>query len=118
MNSQSYQNHIIPVVDLWMQDNAPLGWTFMQDNAPCHKARATIAELDRRGIPLLNWPPFSPDLNLIEHVWAWMKDWLQEHYSDLQCSIGELRNRVQLAWDAVPEDFLQKLIKSMPERIN
>jgi transposase len=107
MNSQSYRNHIIPVVDLWMQDNAP-----------CHKARATMAELNRRGIPLLNWPPFSPDLNPIEHVWAWMKDWLQEPYSDLQCSIGELRNRVQLAWDAVLEDFLQKLIKPMPERIN
>ena len=90
----------------------------MQDNAPCHKARSTMAELERQGIHPLKWPAFSPDLNPIEHVWSWMKDWLQDNYPDLQCPLPELRNRVQAAWDAVPEDFLLKLVHSMPERIN
>lgn len=50
MNAQLYQEHIGPAVDAWMQENASSSWTFMQDNAPCHKARSTIADLERRGI--------------------------------------------------------------------
>lgn len=116
VTASAYQEHIIPVVDAWMQENASLGWTFMQDNAPAHKAYSTLAELDVRGIQCMDWPAFSPDLNPIEHVWAWMKDYLQNNFSE-QCSLPELRRRVQSAWEAVPEDFLLKLVHSMPERV-
>ena len=47
---------------------------FMQDNAPGHAAEYTIQELKDRGIPVIEWPPYSPDLNPIEVVWNIMKD--------------------------------------------
>ena len=92
----------------------------MQDNAPSHSARATKAELPRRGINLLTWPPFSPDLNPIEHVWDSMKDYMQEKYPELEGKSrvpGErLRQIVVEAWDSISSEYLLHLIESMPNR--
>lgn len=44
------------------------GLIFMQDNAPGHAAAITIEDLRERGIDIVQWPPFSPDLNPIETV--------------------------------------------------
>jgi ketohexokinase/beta-glucosidase len=40
----------------------------MQDGAPGHVTRETKQDLEERGIIIIFWPPFSPDLNLIERV--------------------------------------------------
>lgn len=35
----------------------------MQDGAPGHAAAKTKEDLRERGITVMDWPPFSPDLN-------------------------------------------------------
>ena len=89
---------------------------FMQDSAPAHSARGTIDELRQRNIQCLNWPAYSPDLNPIEMVWNWMKDWIQDRYDDELRTYDALRKAIQEAWEAVPESFLQEKIEEMPER--
>ena len=65
----------------------------MQDYAPGHAARYTREKLIEEGIILTDWPPFSPDLNLIECVWKLMKQWIQDTYgARARClKYGELR---------------------------
>ncbi|KAI0994178.1 hypothetical protein K3495_g14006 [Podosphaera aphanis] len=94
----------------------------MQDNAPPHKARQTMDELRERNISPITWPLYSPELNLIEHVWKLMKDYIAYHYPDLapenNRSQDELRRIVAEAWDrAVDKNELENLVESMPNRI-
>jgi hypothetical protein len=45
-----------------------------------------------------------------------MKDWIQERYDDDLCSYDALRAAINAAWEAVEEDFLLQLLKTMPAR--
>ncbi len=53
----------------------------MHDNAPCHSARSIKAFLSETGVEFLNWPAYSPDLNPIEKLWAWIKFKLYSEFS-------------------------------------
>ena len=44
------------------------GLIFMQDNARVHTAGVTKNWLEIHGIEVMEWPPYSPDLNPIEHL--------------------------------------------------
>ena len=74
-------------------------------------------------IPILDWPPYSPDLNPIEIVWAWLKEWVCEHYPDLrEMGITEdayqrLYSALQEGWEAIPQTKIDHLIKTMDQRV-
>jgi DDE superfamily endonuclease len=121
MNSESYREHVVPLIEGWIRLRRQNNWAeeliLMQDNAPCHTARATLQDLAERHIRFLGWPAFSPDLNPIETVWNWMKDWIDDHYGDDELiSNDAVREAVSLAWEAVPEQLLEDLVKEMPAR--
>ena len=89
----------------------------IQDGALGHSAAFTREELRERGIELIFWPPFSPDLNPIEMAWNWMKDWIQGRYpDDINKNYDRLRDAVIAAWRAIPEAFLDDLIEEMGAR--
>jgi ketohexokinase/beta-glucosidase len=91
----------------------------MQDGAPGHAAKETKALLRQLGIVTILWPAYSPDLNPIETLWKYMKEYLQRKYGDCKFkSYPEQRARVQEAWDeVVTPGLLIELIKSMPRRM-
>ncbi len=72
---------------------------FQQDNAPCHKARIIsdwFLEHDNE-FTLLKWPPQSPDLNPIEHLWD--VEERENHIMDLQpTNLQQLRDAIMTIW--------------------
>ena len=51
-------------------------------------------------------PPYSPDLNPIEHVWALVKDKLQKHYPELYLMKGSDNEIKEAIQEAIVGNFL------------
>lgn len=96
---------------------------FQQDNASIHRSIVTEAFLLENAISLLQWPPHSPDLNPIEHVWNMLKRTLYRmfpHLSNLRknkVDIEEFKECLQKAWAALPQDQIRVLVASVPRRV-
>jgi hypothetical protein len=68
-------------------------------------------------VTVIQWPPFSPDLNPIETYWAWIKNYLEDKYGmDEKPTYPRLRRYVKEAWEALPENFLVTLFNFIPAR--
>lgn len=68
-------------------------------------------------VEMLEWPPQSPNLNPIEHLWFGLKRRLQS-YQEESKSMYELWERVQETWNSIPVEKCVNVIESMPRRIN
>lgn len=80
--------------------------------------------LDEKGYLVMTWSPYSPDLNPIKQVWYMMKTWIAKNHLEIwACTLGEERikaviiDAVEKAWEVVGEDYLESLMKSMPQRV-
>ena len=58
------------------------GQTVIMDNASIHKTNTTRSIIERARCKLLFLPPYSPDLNPIEHLWANIKRKLADIFPD------------------------------------
>nr|KAF6387472.1 hypothetical protein mMyoMyo1_007968 [Myotis myotis] len=76
---------------------------FQQDNAPCHRA-CIVQEWfqEHEGdFTLLRWPPQSPDLNPIEHLWDEVKRAIRQLVPQ-PSNLTELDSAIHQAWCQIP----------------
>lgn len=88
-------------------------WHFLQDNAPMHKANIVRDWLHTAGVSVLDFPPYSPDLNPIENLWATLARAVENHSCDDDDALGDA---VITEWNKLPADIFSNLARSMPER--
>jgi len=113
ISSASYCQHIVPLLADYINRTRLI---LMQDNAGAHAAKDTLIEMQVQGVIPMYWPANSPDLNPIETVWNWMKDYIQAKYGEIHRSYPRLREAVIEAWNAVTDEQVKELIKSMHDR--
>ncbi len=108
MNAERY----IKVLE---QHMLPSRWRlFQQDNAKPHTAAITTAWLRSRRVRVLKWPACSPDLSTIENIWHIIK-W--KIHQRRPWSLQQLETYIRQEWDQIPTPKLQKLVNSMPRRL-
>ena len=89
---------------------------FQHDNDPKHTSHLATQWLSENEIAVFQWPPQSPDLNLIEHLWQHLKRRLAE-YEEEPKSIHELWERLEAEWNQITPDICVNLTESMPKRM-
>ncbi|KAJ5535388.1 hypothetical protein N7527_001642 [Penicillium freii] len=96
---------------------------FQYDNAPTHTAYIVQELLREIGVNVMDWPPYSPDLNPIENLWALLKadilrvrPWLREMPNN-QETWAELVDAAQYAWENLTVHHFVNLAETMPHRV-
>lgn len=88
---------------------------FQQDGASSHTSVSTVRFLADKNVNVLpNWPPNSPDLNLVEHCWAYIsKQLLGKAYPTSDALWAAIND----AWDRRPPELIPALYGSMVRRL-
>jgi hypothetical protein len=89
-------------------------WYFQQDNDPSHKCAAAREWFHRNGVTVLDFPPWSPDLNPIENLWSQLDKAVDTHNATDE---AELEQAIEYEWSQIDTPYLTKLAHSMPTRL-
>lgn len=118
MNADKY----IKILEKGLFDTVPAEgfkgghWKFQHDNDPKHTAGDTKTWLAKCHVETIQWPPQSPDMNPIEHVWQEVKR-LLEQYDTRPRNKDELWERVKTVWKNLDVSYIQSLYQSMEKRV-
>ena len=74
----------------------------LMDNASIHKNNCDEKKFTRKGIMICYLPPYSPDLNPIEHMWSKMKSILRKIAARTKEALWEAVNHA--LWQITPDD--------------
>ncbi|GBM51226.1 DNA polymerase alpha subunit B [Araneus ventricosus] len=91
---------------------------FQQGNCTSHRSWLATVWLDEHSsdFPVMNWPPRSPELNPIEHLWDVLEKGLKA-YRTTPATLTELWIALAYVWQAIPVERFRKLVESIPRRM-
>ena len=87
---------------------------FIQDGATPHTSINSKLFLQKRCTFINFWPPNSPDLNPIEHLWGAIKKKIENRIFKNE---EELFNFINQIWEAFPQDKIDSLCLSFYSRL-
>ncbi len=115
MDSTKYceilKKHLIPSINRLPKEKK---YTYQHDLAPWHTSNIVKEQITKLKINMLEWPPNSPDLNVVEELWSIIDKWLASKPINNK---AELEKRLQEEWNKISITLCQSLVDSMPVRI-
>ncbi|GFW86824.1 transposable element Tcb1 transposase [Trichonephila clavipes] len=114
MTGHIYRDVILEHVRLF-RGAMSVEFLFMNDNACLHRANIVDECLQSEDITRMDWPAYSPDLNLIEHVWNMLGRRIAARQPP-PTYLPEIRRPLLDEWCNIPQDQIDNLILSMPRR--
>ena len=110
---QVLQDGLLPTIDWYYPDSNCI---FVQDNTPCHKSAETLEWLNDRQIRVSQWPPQSPDMNIIENLWRLMKIELGKVTDTINSRQDLIHALLQICRE-IPDEKYFSLYQSLPARM-
>ncbi len=78
---------------------------FQQDLAPAHTAKGTKSCFNEHGVPVLDWPANSPDLNPIENQWGIVKRKMRDTRPN---NADDLKAVIKATWASITPEQCHK----------
>jgi len=117
VNGQYYRDVVLPQLLTDMKNASGEYFIFQQDSAPAHRARDTIAMLEREAPAFIApdiWPPNSPDLNPVDYkIWIVMQHRVHKKKAH---DVAELRTRLIEVWAGMEQTIFDDAIDQWRRR--
>jgi len=105
--------NVIPSAHKYFSVDPPEQWYLQHDNDKKFTSGLVKDWMHNNGVTALDFPPYSPDLNPIENLWAIVAKAVEERHAT---TMEELQDVVAEEWEKVDTDLLAELVRSMPAR--
>ena len=101
--------HVLPLVNAH-------NLAFQHDNARPQVARVCRDFLNQNNVQVLDWPPYSPDLNSIEHLWDALDRRVRKSVN-VPNNVAQLQLALIQEWNNIPQRTIDILVGSMVRRV-
>jgi len=103
-------NHMQPSVNMLFHTqnhgfDAEENWIFQQDNDPKHTSLVARSWIEKNVPEVLVWPPQSPDLNPIEHLWDEVDRQRDKSSRSISFTLDRAFHEIKRVWYSIPDDF-------------
>ncbi|GBM86952.1 hypothetical protein AVEN_228017-1, partial [Araneus ventricosus] len=106
------ETELLPYGSDWGGEN----WIHQQDGASIHSAQGVKKWLDDNNVQVFPWSAKSPDLNIVENVWAMLVERVYGQERQYE-NVKELHESLDSVWNTFCQKDIQNLYDSMPNRV-